>query len=36
MYAVAFDLTVGDTEKHHPKGDEPFNRALELLKAKNG
>ncbi len=20
MYAVSFDLTVGDTEKHHPKG----------------
>jgi virulence-associated protein VapD len=20
MYAVAFDLTVGDTEKYHPKG----------------
>jgi virulence-associated protein VapD len=20
MYAVAFDLTVADTEKHHPKG----------------
>jgi hypothetical protein len=20
MYAVAFDLVVGDTEKHHPKG----------------
>jgi virulence-associated protein VapD len=20
MYAVAFDLTVSDTEKHHPKG----------------
>ncbi len=20
MYAISFDLTVADTEKHHPKG----------------
>lgn len=36
MYAVAFDLTVSDTEKFHPKGDEPLTKALELLKTKNG
>jgi hypothetical protein len=36
MHAVAFDLTIGDTEKYHPKGDKPPAKALELLKAKNG
>ena len=31
MYAVAFDLTVADTEKHHPKGvSQAYIRAFRI------
>ncbi|MDW9200363.1 hypothetical protein SE959_27335 [Escherichia coli] len=33
MYAISFDLTVADTEKHHPKGvSQAYNDISSTLK----
>src|SRR5688500_4912650 len=38
MYAVAFDLVVADTKKHHPKGDPSaaYRDIYEVLVARHG